>query len=74
MIETKIEHGIRSAYCALAPIGHYRPVLSCLCGFSTGKFKGKWAGMNENWEDSGSELDEHLAVERGRLMNLAPTV
>ena len=58
-----VGHGIEYATYALAPIGQYgvyRPSMSCLCGFTTGKIDGKWAGANNTWEETGAEFDAHL--------------
>ena len=64
MNTVEVEHGIDSAYYALAPIlprGEYRPSMACLCGFSTGRVDGRWMGSHETWEETGAEFDAHLS-------------
>lgn len=63
MKRAAVEHGVDSACYALAPIGkhgEYRPSMRCLCGFSTGKIGDRWAGINDTWEETGIEFDQHL--------------
>ena len=47
------KHGIdHAAYYGGPGEPYYRPVLECLCGWSTSRA--------DSWEDAGRELDEHL--------------
>lgn len=49
------EHGIAAAFYS-SDGEHYRPVLECLCGYSTGR--------QYDWEEAGALLDAHLLHER----------
>lgn len=52
--EKEVEHGIASACYSGGPgEPYYQPMLSCPCGFTTGRC--------ESWQEAGELLDEHLA-------------
>ena len=46
------EHSVEAYYSGGHGDPYYQPVLSCSCGFSSGR--------QFNWQDAGAELDKHL--------------
>lgn len=48
-----LEHGIEAAYYANGPEYKFKPVVDCLCGWSSGR--------QSNLEDAGRLYDEHIA-------------
>ena len=47
----EVIHGVEACYAGGPGDPYYQPVLSCLCGFSTGRC--------ESWEDAGIAMDDH---------------
>lgn len=50
------EHGVEACYSGGPGEPYYRPVLDCLCGFSSGRC--------DNWEEAGSLMDAHISQVR----------
>lgn len=50
----EVEHSVEACYAGGPGEPYYQPVLSCTCGFSTGRC--------DDWETAGREMDYHLIV------------
>lgn len=61
MSDAEPEHGVEAYYAGGPGVPYYQPVLSCTCGWSSGRC--------DDWEEAGQLLDLHLAETRAGVKN-----